>query len=272
MIRPPSRYRKLYAGPNIDALLQDFYPDDTIEVNGESFYKNELAAIARTLEMKPDKFTQVEAFVTREPENEFDPNAVAVYIHEKKVGYVNKLEAPMVSAGLKSLGSAAWVMAGIKEVTEIGQYRVRLMAHKPISFDPRVFEFLDLSDQSGWIIEDTEDATYKNFADLYWRQEQIATDDYLMFSGPFTVLLNTANSPTGGDAVAVNWRGQTIKLLEASEYPDIFDAVLEVNQFAWAAINLMQTRDDDDIHVFFSKEEGTPSISSYAPKPQDDNI
>jgi len=270
MIRPPSRYRKLYAGPNIEELLHDYYPENTIEVNGESFHKNELAQIAQSLEMKSDKFTQVEAFIVTEPDNEFDPNAVAVYIHEKKIGYVNRQEAPMVSAGLKSLGSAAWVMAGIKEVTEIGQYRVRLMAHKPITFDPRVFEFIDLSHQSGWIIDNPEDPKYKQFENLYWRQEQIATDDYLMFTGPLTVLLNAANSPTGGDAVAVNWRGETIKILEASEYPDIFDAVLEVNQFAWASISLMQTRENDDMHVFFSKEEGTPRISSFAPNPPSD--
>lgn len=271
MIRPPSRYRKLYAGPNVGALLEDFYPADTIEVNGESFYKNALATIAMTLEMKPDKFTQVEAFVVTEPENEFDPNAVAVYIHEKKVGYVNKHEAPMVSAGLKALGSSAWVMAGIKHVTEIDQYRVRLMAHKPITFDPRVFEFLDLSDQNGWTLQDQDDATYKKFETIYWRQEQVSQTDYLYFAGPLTVLLNTANSPKGGDAVAVNWRGETIKILEASEYPEIFDAVLEVNQFAWASINLMQPSETGDMHIFFTKEAGTPSINSFAPKPEPDN-
>jgi hypothetical protein len=141
----PPRNRKLYAGDKVSALVQDFYPQNTIEVNGESFYKVQLSNVARALEVRSDYFHQVEAFVKLEPENPYDKNAVAVYVHDEKVGYVNRNDAPVFQEALKDIHGQAWVMAAIKHVTEIDQYRVRLMVQVPVTLDPRAYPLIDLS-------------------------------------------------------------------------------------------------------------------------------
>jgi hypothetical protein len=265
MIRPPSRYRKLYAGPNIGALLHDFYPEDTIEVNGESFYKNELAAIARTLEMKLDQFTQVEAFVRVEPDNEFDSNAVAVYIHEQKVGYVNKQEAPAISKSLAVLGGSAWVMAGVKHVVGLGQYRVRLMAYKPLLLDPRAFPFIDISDLKPLTYKFV-DEDFESLNRISWRTELIAPGIEMHFAGPRTVLLECIDDERGGSSVAMYGEGRLLATFRAGDYPEIFDAVLEMNQKAWASIALTAESPKVELKLFFVGTEGSPAISSITPE------
>ena len=265
MIRPPSRYRKLYAGPNIQELLHNYYPDDTIEVNGESFYKKELAAIARTLQMEPDRFVQVDAFVIVEPENEFDPNAVAVYIHEQRIGYVNKAEAADISKQLRKLGGSAWVMAGIKQVTGIDQYRVRLMVYKPLLLDPRAYPFVDLSGLEPFSFN-LVDKEFEGLNRIQARTEQLSPTVTMHFAGPRTVLLECVNDEKGGSAVAMYGEGRLLCTFGANEYPEIFDAVLEMNQKVWASIALTAQEPKVEVTMFFVGQEGRPLINTITPE------
>ena len=265
MNRPPSRYRKLYAGPNIEQLLHDFFPEDTIEVSGESFYKSELSQIAQSLEMKTDKFTQVEAYVAVEPENEFDSNAVAVYIHDQKIGYVNKVEAPDVSKALIALGGSAWVMAGIKRVTAIGQYRVRLMVYKPLLLDPRVYPWVNLSYVEP-ITYKFVDEGFENLEKMPFRTEFLGPGKQMHFAGPRTVLLECVDDGQGGSSVAMFGEGRQLTVFSAKEYPEIFDAVLEMNQRVWSTIALTAESPKVEISLFFVSGQGYPEIKTITPE------
>jgi hypothetical protein len=249
----------------VGKLLGDFYPANTIEVSGESFHKTDLQNIALRLEMSANRFTQVEAYVIAEPKNEFDPNAVGVYIHETKIGYVNKDDAPEFSKGLRALGGSAWVMAGLKKVTEIDQYRVRLMVQRPIALDPRAIPFVDLSEQAqGKIL--AGDKGFEELHNSHWNRKQIATDDWVNTTSAITVLLTCANAADGGSVVEMHVNGVTVFRFPAEKYFDVFDAVLEVNQIAWASIELLMPSDEEEISFRFCGVEGQPPIASFVPK------
>lgn len=265
MIHSPSRYRKLYAGTNVEQLLDNFYPTNTVEVSGESFHKTELQNIAMRLEMSADRFTQVEAYVVAEPRNEYDQNAVAVYIHETKIGYVNKDDAPVFSKGLRAVGGSAWVMAGLKKVTEIDQFRVRLMVQSPIALDPRALPFVDLSEEDACRVV-PGDFGFEELHNSPWKRTQIATDDWDNTTSALTVLLTCANASDGGSIIEMHKNGAKVFTFPADDYFDVFDAVLEVNQLAWASIELQMPSDESEIYFRFCSSEGQPPIAAFAPK------
>ncbi len=260
----PPRNRKLYAGDKVSALVQDFYPQNTIEVNGESFYKVQLSNVARALEVRSDYFHQVEAFVKLEPENPYDKNAVAVYVHDEKVGYVNRNDAPVFQEALKDIHGQAWVMAAIKHVTEIDQYRVRLMVQVPVTLDPRAYPLIDLS-----ALEEVElekaGIGWGGIRRLNWRKEYLERGKGIQFAGPATVLLTCVSNPDGSSAVRMVGAGTTIREFDADGFPDLYDAVLEVNQAAWATVSFVDRGDGQSVSMFFVTGEGFPKIQSLWP-------
>jgi hypothetical protein len=260
----PPRNRKLYAGDKVSALLQDFYPQNTIEVNGESFYKAHLSNLARALEVRSDYFHQVEAFVKLEPENPHDKNAVAVYVHDQRVGYVNRIDAPVFQEALKDIDGQAWVMAAIKHVTEIDQYRVRLMVQVPVVLDPRAYPLIDLSELEEVVLEKAGRG-WGGIRRLNWRRENLERGNQIQFAGPATVLLTCVHKADGTSAVKMIGSGTTIREFSADEFPDLYDAVLEVNQAAWATVSFVDRGDGQSVSMFFVSGEGFPKIQSLWP-------
>jgi hypothetical protein len=265
MFGQPSRFRKLFAGDRVGELLAEFYPDNTVEVNGESFYKNHLSGIARSLELTSDKFHQVEAYILSERENAHDPNAVAVYIFGDKVGYVNKVEAPLFAKVLSENGGGVWVLAALKHVTDIDQYRVRLMVEKTdMQIDMRAFPLLDLSYLEPKRVKRDSDLAAK-LSDLAWRTEFLQPGESLSFAGPSTAYLVLVSDENNKSKIRVICLGLIIAEYTADEEPDLFDAILEVNQCAWASLSFFDDGKTDSFEMFFSKGEGFPKIETFHP-------
>jgi hypothetical protein len=201
----PSRFRRLYPGDNLHELLEDFYPRNSVEVNGESFHKEELEQVCRSLEAIPDEFKAVDAFLVREPNNDYDANAVAVYIHEKKVGYIPKTQAANFSEFLKHHEGGIWVVAAVRFVSAIGQYRVRLFAKSPFSLDESALPIIDVAGFTQIDFDDEMDGAlaFEGLSEHHplipWRYEQIGKHEHVSFCGPIKVHLErgatlTANS------------------------------------------------------------------------------
>lgn len=261
----PSRFRKLYAGDRVGELLADFYPNNTIEVSGESFHKNHLSLIARTLEFTSDEFHQVEAYIRREPENEHDPNAVAVFVMDEKVGYVNRGEAPLFADVLRENGGAVWVLAAIKHVTEIDQYRVRLMVEKTdIQIDMRAFPFLDLSYLEPKKVK-RDSPLAEKLTYLSWRTEYVTPEQTLRFAGPSTTYLVLVSTEEHPSLIRVICLGTVIAEFLPDDEPELFDAILEVNQCAWASLSFFDDGSSESFDMFFTKGEGFPKIASFHP-------
>ena len=191
----PSRFRRLYPGDNLSELLEDFYPRNSFEVNGESFHKEELEQICRSIEAVPDEFKPVDAFLVREPKNEYDVNAVAVYIHEKKVGYIPKTQAANFSEFLKHHEGRIWVAAAVRFVSAIGQYRVRFFAQSPFSLDESALPIIDVTGFTQIDFDDEMDdaPAFEGLSEhhplIIWRYEQIGKHEHVSFCGPLKVLL-----------------------------------------------------------------------------------
>jgi hypothetical protein len=96
----------------------DVSGDDRVAVVGESHYQPELAAIAGP--KRPGGVeVEAQAVLVPEPDNEFDPNAVAIYLNGGgKVGYLSREDAidyqPMVSelAARSQVGACEAVVLG----------------------------------------------------------------------------------------------------------------------------------------------------------------
>lgn len=191
----PSRFRRLYPGDNLSELLEDFFPNNSVEVNGESFHKEELEQICRSIEAVPDEFKAVDAYLVREPNNEFDANAVAVYIHEKKVGYIPKTQAANFSEFLKNHEDRIWVVAAVRFVSALGQYRVRFFANSPFSLDENALPIIDVTGFTQINFDDemdgdlTFEALSVHHPIIPWRHEQIGKHEHVSFCGPLKVLL-----------------------------------------------------------------------------------
>ncbi len=80
--------------------------DELLEVKGEASYQAELEAIAGPRTERGKDFP-VDAVLIREPENEYDSNAIAVYatrrdgtLGAQKVGYVNRVSAEAMTPAI----------------------------------------------------------------------------------------------------------------------------------------------------------------------------
>jgi hypothetical protein len=262
--RQPARNRKLYAGEKIYDLTEEFYPENTIEVNGESFHKNHLYDIYRNLDLKSDKFHQIEAFLRAEPENPHDPNAVAVIIQDEKVGYINHHEAPFFRDVLESAGGVVWVLAAIKHVSEINQYRVRLLVSMPPQFDPRAHSFLDLSDLESMTVFKTDPVPHP-LDWISWRTEQMSPQVTLKFAGPYSALFTCVSTAEADSVIRMIGPGGAIFDLSVDDNPDLFDALLDVNQAAWLSVSFLDDGSDRYFSMFFNAEEGLPRIDTLSP-------
>jgi len=187
----PSRFRRLNPGSNLSELLDDFFPANSFEVNGETFHREELEQICQFIGGKHDQFKAVDAFLKREPENPFDPNAVAVYVHEKKVGYVPKNQAFEFSKFLLDYENGIWVHAAIRFVSALGQYRIRFFAQTPFELDLSALPILDAKEIPQIEFENSQpqDDHYLDEDKLQWRTEQVSSTDFVSYCGPETVRL-----------------------------------------------------------------------------------
>ncbi|WP_395543271.1 HIRAN domain-containing protein [Neotabrizicola sp. sgz301269] len=66
--------------------------DFEFEIVGESHYQDALEVIAGRKE-EEGKWLECEATLRAEPDNPYDKNAVAVFIRQKKVGYLSRADA-----------------------------------------------------------------------------------------------------------------------------------------------------------------------------------
>ena len=87
---------------------------ESVNVAGESHYQDALRAIAGAGEVRHE----TEARLIREPENEYDPNAIRVEIDGRKVGYLPRDLAPAWGPRLDELASRRRV--GGCEATIVG--------------------------------------------------------------------------------------------------------------------------------------------------------
>lgn len=68
----------------------------TLDVHGESHYQRALRKTARLAAREHGEraFPPFRAFLVAEPDNKYDPNAIAVYSEAGKLGYVPRKKAP----------------------------------------------------------------------------------------------------------------------------------------------------------------------------------
>jgi hypothetical protein len=86
-------------------------PQD-LDVVGESFYHAALAGIRAALNDTSSGFEiRVVALLRREPENKYDRNAIAVYVHGAQVGHLDRYDAEEYQPLLKRAGGELWVQA-----------------------------------------------------------------------------------------------------------------------------------------------------------------
>jgi hypothetical protein len=186
----PNRSRRLYPGDNLSELLEDFFPRNSVEVNGESFHKEQLTNVYHYLGAKPDVFVSVDAVLEREADNPFDANAVAVYIHEKKVGYVPKELAQTFAEFLDSNRYASiWASAALKYVSQINQFRVRLMVQTPLARDINNLMLVP----AGLLPQRILGRNWKgdrNFdvSRIPWRVEYAGEGKFVKYAGPFPAI------------------------------------------------------------------------------------
>ena len=109
-----------------------------IDVAGESHHQAPLAAMAGPRSREAKHFP-VMASLTREPENPYDENAVAVQIDGCPVGYLHRIEAEEWANAIFALGPArVWCNAQIvggwyRGPDDQGSYGVRLDVRRPFS-------------------------------------------------------------------------------------------------------------------------------------------
>ncbi|MFK4085198.1 HIRAN domain-containing protein [Kribbella sp. NPDC020789] len=95
--------------------------DDDLEVVGESHYQDALWGIAGARVGQSVRCT-VEAVLVPEPQNAYDPNAIAVVIHGHLVGYLDRQTAGLYAAGLNELMRLHGAHIGLSGVIVGGGY------------------------------------------------------------------------------------------------------------------------------------------------------
>ena len=90
--------------------VQVYSGSEWLRVKGESNYQRELEAIAGP-KTEEGYDLPIVGVLMREPDNQYDPNAIAVYAasprtgHALKVGYVNRDDAAAMAPGLDRLNA-----------------------------------------------------------------------------------------------------------------------------------------------------------------------
>lgn len=123
--RDPKAVHVLKIGTDYRAV-----PANRTNITGESHYQAALAEIAGPPTPGVVQFRTELALLVPEPENEYDPNAVAVQIGGRLVGYLPRDLASRFSAAIRSLGSDGKPVGCKAEIRGSGPYGVALY------FDP----------------------------------------------------------------------------------------------------------------------------------------
>jgi hypothetical protein len=83
-----------------------------LDVVGESYYHAALAGIRAGLNASPHRFElRAAAALVREPDNAYDKNSIAVFIHGVQVGHLDRYDAEEYQGILKRRGDRMWVQA-----------------------------------------------------------------------------------------------------------------------------------------------------------------
>jgi len=77
----------------------------TFDIVGEASYQSELLRLSVGKKNERGVKIDEQATLCPEPSNPHDPNAVAVYIRKKKVGYFRRADAPTVKEFLQEVGA-----------------------------------------------------------------------------------------------------------------------------------------------------------------------
>lgn len=107
--------------------------DEELDVVGESYYHAQLAGIRAALNAQPRDFeVRTIAALVAEPNNQYDRNAVGVYVHGVKVGHLDRYDAAEYQPPIRRAGGQIYVeavMLGGQPTPqgEIGPIGVRLM-------------------------------------------------------------------------------------------------------------------------------------------------
>lgn len=78
---------------------------NTYEIVGEASYQADLLKLAGGRKGEHGVKIDEQATLRPEPSNPHDPNAVAAFIHKKKVGYLNRNDCPTFNAFLREVGA-----------------------------------------------------------------------------------------------------------------------------------------------------------------------
>lgn len=117
----------------------------SLEVKGEASYQGALAAIAGP-KTEEGYSLPVTAVLHREPENRYDPNAIAVHVNDARdkprlVGYVNRTDAERLAPAIdrmnrdgKIVGMRGTIVGGWRRGDDVGHYGIWL------SYNPADFE------------------------------------------------------------------------------------------------------------------------------------
>lgn len=260
----PSRLRRLYPGDNLSELLEDFYPRNSVEVNGESFHKQELTNVYHYLGAKPDVFVSVDAVLEREASNPFDANAVAVYVQEKKVGYIPKEFAKTFSDFLDSNRySSIWASAALKYVSSIAQFRVRLMVQMPLARDLNNLMYAP----AGLLPKKTLGRNWKGDRDfdvsrIPWRVEYAGEGKFVKYAGPFPAIFKDGGTwaepargmeedNEAGDLVNLVFLGTQWWSFLDNEYNGLVRFTKENDGLCRTNVYLLSEDDSDDIIKFY---------------------
>jgi hypothetical protein len=265
----PSRSRRLYPGDNLSELLEDFFPRNSVEVNGESFHKEELTNVYHYLGAKPDVFVPVDAVLEREAGNPFDANAVAVYIQEKKVGYVPKELAETFSDFLDSNRySSIWASAALKYISSLGQFRVRLMVQMPLSRDLNNLMFAPPSSLPQRVLSrNWKDDRNFDVSRIPWRVEYAGEGKYIKYAGPFPGIFQDGGfwaEPShdmesyddGGGQVELICLGSLWDYFQDNEYYDLVQFTKKNDGLCRTDVYLLSEQGSDEkIKFYFGQGE-----------------
>jgi hypothetical protein len=108
------------------------------EISGESFKTDNLRKLFEKHKVSPGDYHTLEAILEADPSNEYDKNAVEVFVDNLSVGYIPKEKAKKVSALLlnETKNGKAGVWALIKFAEDgIGFSTVRLDMNWPPNLD-----------------------------------------------------------------------------------------------------------------------------------------
>ena len=96
---------------------EDYYADYAdayaYQITGESFYRDNLMGIIRKHNAFQEGELMLDAILVLEPENEFDPTAVAVFIDGKKVGHIPKDDSMEVTEYIEDRKGTALKVKGV---------------------------------------------------------------------------------------------------------------------------------------------------------------